>query len=381
MIGTLNPAYGGPVKACRQMTVAINSMGNCAEVVTLDGKDVPWIADFPGIVHGLGPSFGKYRFNRRLIPWLKTHAREFDAVIVHGIWQFQSIGTWIAARTRSFPYFVFIHGALDPWFKRAYPAKHMKKWLYWPWAEYRVLRDAKAVLFTCEEEKNLARQSFWMYQANEEVVECCVSDYAGDPDRQREFFLQRFPLLQGKRLILFLSRIHRKKGCDLLIESFARAAEGNPELRLVMAGPDQEGWQRKLEALSKKRGVEDRITWTGMLTGDLKWGAFHAAEVFILPSHSENFGIVVAEALACGLPVLITDKVNIWKEIIGDGAGFAETDNLDGVVRLLERWLGLSPEEIRRMRTQARACFERRFNVRRVAEKLMSIIKRENGFH
>ncbi|MCL1926175.1 MAG: glycosyltransferase [Syntrophorhabdaceae bacterium] len=363
------------------MTVAINSMGNCAEVVTLDGKDVPWIADFPGIVHGLGPSFGKYRFNRRLIPWLKTHAREFDAVIVHGIWQFQSIGTWIAARTRSFPYFVFIHGALDPWFKRAYPAKHMKKWLYWPWAEYRVLRDAKAVLFTCEEEKNLARQSFWMYQANEEVVECCVPDYAGDPDRQREFFLQRFPLLQGKRLILFLSRIHRKKGCDLLIESFARAAEGNPELRLVMAGPDQEGWQRKLEALSKKRGVEDRITWTGMLTGDLKWGAFHAAEVFILPSHSENFGIVVAEALACGLPVLITDKVNIWKEIIGDGAGFAETDNLDGVVRLLERWLGLSPEEIRRIRTQARACFERRFDVRRVAEKLMSIIKRENGFH
>jgi glycosyltransferase involved in cell wall biosynthesis len=122
--------------------------------------------------------------------------------------------------------------------------------------------------------------------------------------------------------------------------------------------------------------VENRITWTGMLTGDMKWGAFHAAEIFMLPSHSENFGIVVAEALACSLPVLITDKVNIWREIVQDGAGFAEPDTLVGTVALLERWLGLSADEIYQMRIRARACFEYRFNIQQAAIKLVSVIER-----
>jgi glycosyltransferase involved in cell wall biosynthesis len=76
-----------------------------------------------------------------------------------------------------------------------------------------------------------------------------------------------------------------------------------------MAGPDQAGWQMKLEIQAEKLGISERVSWTGMLSGDLKWGAFHAADVFILPSHQENFGIVVAEALSCSLPVLISNKV------------------------------------------------------------------------
>ena len=146
-------------------------------------------------------------------------------------------------------------------------------------------------------------------------------------------------------------------------------------MHLVMAGPDQEGCQQQLMDLAKECGVENRITWTGMLTGDMKWGAFHAAEVFVLPSHSENFGIVLAEALACRLPVLITDKVNIWREIVQDGAGFAEPDTLDGTVALLERWIGLSADEIHRMRICARACFESHFEIQQTAQKLVSIIE------
>ena len=113
-----------------------------------------------------------------------------------------------------------------------------------------------------------------------------------------------------------------------------------------------------------------------MLTGDMKWGAFHAAEIFMLPSHSENFGIVVAEALACRVPVLVSDKVNIWRAIVQDGAGFAEPDTLDGTVTLLERWIGLSTDEIHQMRIRARACFEDRFKVQQAAKKLVSVIER-----
>jgi glycosyltransferase involved in cell wall biosynthesis len=251
----------------------------------------------------------------------------------------------------------------------------MKKWLYWPWAEYRVLRDAQAVLFTCEEERILARRSFWLYQANEAVVDFGILDPEGEKHGQREQFFQSYPSLRNKRLLLYLSRIHKVKGCDLLVEGFARMAARDPALHLVMAGPDQEGWQQNLMDLAKAHGVENWITWTGMLTGDMKWGAFHAAEVFVLPSHSENFGIVVAEALACGVPVLISDKVNIWREIVHDGAGFAESDTLDGTVALLERWLGLSADEIQQMRFRARSCFEDRFKIQQAAIKLVNVIE------
>lgn len=375
IIGTLNPAYGGPVEVSRHISNALNEMGHRVEVVTLDGIDDPWISIYPGGVHALGPSVGKYRYNKRLIPWLKTHSGDFDAVLVEGIWQFQSFGTWLATSRDSPPYFVVIHGALDPWFKRAYPLKHLKKWLYWPWAEYRVLRDAQAVLFTCDVERILARQSFWLYKVNEAIIDFGIPDPGGDPHGQREQFFRNFLDLRNKRLLLFLSRIHQKKGCDLLVEAFARVAARDPALHLVMAGPDQEGWQQKLMALARVRGVEDRITWTGMLIGDMKWGAFHAAEVFVLPSHSENFGIVVAEALACGVPVLISDKVNIWREIVQDGAGFAEADTLDGTVALLERWLSLPVDELHLMRIRARACFEDRFKIQQAAKKLVNVIE------
>lgn len=375
VIGTLDPAYGGPVEVSRYISTTLHKMGHRVAVVTFDGIDDHWISGFPGVVHALGPSIGKYRYNRRFIPWLKAHTNDYDAVLVHGIWQLQSFGTWLVARQNSLPYFVFIHGALDPWFKRAYPSKHIKKRLYWPWAEYRVLRDARAVLFTCDDERVLARKSFWLYRANEAVVDFGIPDPGGDSCVLCEQFFRHFPSLRNKRLILFLGRIHYKKGCDLLIESFANVAVRDPALHLVMAGPDQEGWQQKLVNQARARGVEDKITWTGWLTGDMKWEAFHAAEVFLLPSHGENFGIAVAEALACGLPVLISDRVNIWREIVQDGAGFAEPDTLDGTITLLERWLDLSVDDIHQMRSRARACFESHFQIEQATRKLVSMIE------
>ena len=99
---------------------------------------------------------------------------------------------------REIPYFVYTHGMLDPWFKRTYPLKHLKKCFYWPWGEYRVLRDAKAVLFTCEEEKLLARQSFGLYQAHEVVVSYGTNGPTGDAEAQRAAFLAQYPALAGK---------------------------------------------------------------------------------------------------------------------------------------------------------------------------------------
>lgn len=376
VIATLDPAYGGPVEALRQMTMALNELGHTSETVTLDAPDEKWVAEFPGVVCALGPSRLKYRYNVNLIPWLAEHAGEYDAVISCGIWQYQSYGVWQAAKRYEFPYFVFVHGALDPWFKRAYPLKHLKKWLYWPWAEYRVLRDARAALFCSQEERLLARQSFWLYRVNEAMVDNGISFPQGDKAAQRERFLESYPFLRNKRLLLFMSRIHQKKGCDLLIHAFARVASQDPQLHLVMAGPDQSGWQRELIALSQRFGIADRIAWTGMLAGDLKWGAFHAAEVFVLPSHQENFGMVIVEALACGIPVLISKKVNIWREIDQSKAGLIAEDNIEGATNLLSHWLSLSPAEKKQMSKAALECFYARFEIHSAARSLIDVVSK-----
>jgi glycosyltransferase involved in cell wall biosynthesis len=120
---------------------------------------------------------------------------------------------------------------------------------------------------------------------------------------------------------------------------------------------------------------ESPITFTGMLTGNLKWGAFAAAEAFVLPSHQENFGIAVVEALACSTPVLISNKVNIWREIVNDDAGFADEDDRDGTTRLIERWIRTPAAERETMRVNARTCFERRFEINRAVDSLLQVLE------
>jgi glycosyltransferase involved in cell wall biosynthesis len=181
--------------------------------------------------------------------------------------------------------------------------------------------------------------------------------------------------LRDKRLLLFLSRLHPKKGCDNLIAAFAEVARRDPELRLVMAGPDQVGWQRDLVARARELGVGERIAWTGMLTGDAKWGAYRAAEAFVLPSHQENFGIVVAEALACGVPVLISDKVNIWREIAAAQAGLVRDDTTAGTTALLRAWIDTDCATRGRMRLNASRCFRQHFDLHTAIDRFHDLLR------
>lgn len=376
VISSTNPIGGGPIEGVKQRYNSLKELGVTVEIACCDAPDSPWlVSDNLPKIHALGPSRLGYAYTPNLLPWLRANVSKFDAVIINGIWQYHSFAARQALVGSKTPYFVFTHGMLDPWFKRTFPLKHLKKWLYWPWGEYRVLRDAKAVIFTSEEERVLARQSFWLYNANEVVTAYGTSSPPDDKVALSQKFIFQYPELKDKRVILFLSRIHEKKGCDLLIEAFAQIATRDEQLHLVMAGPDQAGWTSTLKDLAVKLGIAHRITWPGMLQGDDKWGAYYAAEVFCLPSHQENFGIVVAEALACGKPVLISDKVNIWREIEADDAGFVGQDNIEGTLRNLQRWLDLKPAVHIHMAERAKECFEQRFHINRAAKRLVEIIK------
>jgi glycosyltransferase involved in cell wall biosynthesis len=372
-ITSANPVGGGVIAAIEQLARVHMRWGHTVEVVSLDDPSVDWLAQVPLKIYALGPAISSYAYAQRFVPWLKANGKNYDCIVINGLWQYTGLG--VLQANIGVPYFVFPHGMLDPWFKATYPLKHLKKWLYWPWGEYQVLRKAKAVLFTCEAEKQLARQSFWLYTCRETVAHLGVDAPPGDPSHQRQIFLDRFPELKNKRLILFLGRLHVKKGCDLLIQAFARIAALDDRLQLVMAGPDQSNLQASLQKTAEALGIAERICWPGMLSGEMKWGALQSAEVFVLPSHQENFGIAVVEALACGLPVLISDKVNIWQEICADRAGLVAEDTLEGTVNLLQRWLALTIEEQKAMAVTAKTAFASRFAIEHAARRCLQIFQ------
>jgi glycosyltransferase involved in cell wall biosynthesis len=366
IIATIDPEAGGPTEAVRVM-LQYAPEGYRSEVLTLDDPSAGFLSEIAQPVIALGPRNSIYGYTPKLIPWLQANRDRFDGVVLHGLWGYCGFAVWRTLAGRV-PYLVFAHGMLDPYFKRAFPRKHLKKWFYWLAVEMWMLRDAYRVLFTCETEGRLAKQSFWLHQWTPFVVPFGTVPPVGDKDSQRDAFGSACPGVRDKRFLLYLGRIHPKKGCDLLIDAFIKSAVGDPELHLVMAGPDPQNLRLILRQQIVAAGLADRVHWPGMLRGDTKWGAFHAAEAFILPSHQENFGIAVAEAMACGKPVLLSEKVNIAAEIALDGAGLVEADTAAGTERLLARWKALTDDERIAMGLRAVEAFHKRYDMRENAK-------------
>jgi glycosyltransferase involved in cell wall biosynthesis len=289
-----------------------------------------------------------------------------EVIIAHGLWQWP--GRCALALKK--PYLVFPHGMLDPWFKKTYFLKHLKKQLYWWYAQGTILRDAYAVCFTTEEERILAQNTFSPYQPAREIVTGIgVPDPPGNTLHQK-CFLEKFPHLENKSILLYLGRIHPKKGLDLLIHSWKEKQLGTLGV-LAIAGPfnPKDEYHRILKELS---GPDSSIHWLGMLEGAEKWGALKSANALILPSHQENFGMVVAEACSVKTPVLLTNKVNLWREIESSNAGYVAEDCLEGISSLLDRWKEGLPDKLG---NNAYACFQKKLHVDRAAERVIEIIR------
>jgi glycosyltransferase involved in cell wall biosynthesis len=132
MVRTLDPSTGGVVRAVLLLSNALAQAGHEVEIVSLDLPDSPWLAATKCSGRALGATQSTYGYSANLMPWLRGEGGCFDRVIVNGIWQYHSFAAWRRYAGSPIPYYVFPHGMLDPWFKRTYPLKHLKKWLYWP---------------------------------------------------------------------------------------------------------------------------------------------------------------------------------------------------------------------------------------------------------
>ncbi len=376
----MNPHTGGPCQVIRNFAPGFIEQGNTLEVVCLDDPDARHLAGETFHIHALGQGRGSWNYHPALSPWLKANLSKYDAAILHGLWQYQGYALWQAAKQpASPPYYIYPHGMLDPWFQKmsARPVKTIRNWIFWKIVQHRVVQGAAGLLFTCEEERRLARLPFSPYLPKQEaVVGLGLPEPPAYATRMKAAFVEKCPAMAPRNYFLFLGRIHPKKGVDLLIKAYAALRRTAGDLpSLVIAGPAAEtSFGKKMQRLASEICPPGAIFWPGMLAGDAKWGALYNCEASVLPSHQENYGISVVETLACGRPVLISNQVNIWREIKDTGAALVADCSIAGTKQLFENWLNLTAQAKSDMSAQAKPCFRKCFSVESATRNLISTL-------
>ncbi len=383
VIANCDPRGGGPIEGVKRLGEAFRAHGHDQELLTLDTPELAWVAAHPAKVHAKGPAIGGRGLiagaRRRILrspaatAWLRDHAGDYDGIVVDGLWNYATRVARLALVRGPVPYIVFTHGMLDPWFARKYPRKHTLKRLLWRFNEGVLLRGAAAVAFTCEQERLLARRSFAPWRMREAVVGFGTSPPPPARPAMAAAFRATVPALGARPYLLFLSRIHEKKGVEVLIEAFAEVAGAFPGTDLVIGGTGDETLVAALRRQAQDSGVAARIHWAGMIGGDAKWGALYGCEAMVLSSHQENFGVVVAEAAGCGRRVVISDQVNIFDEIAAAGAGFVAADEPRHFARALAACLGQGAAARGAMEQRATTLFAERFNIAATAARLIAL--------
>jgi glycosyltransferase involved in cell wall biosynthesis len=262
----------------------------------------------------------------------------------------------------------------------------MLRWLYWPWGGYPVLRDAHAVFFLCEEERQRARQPFWLYDCHEFVVRPGLQGLPpGEVDPGSAYFFEKHPSLRGKRLFTVVTADNPVENMGNLIEAVDLLSQKGvwdlKSMTLVVLVSAKPRAREYLESLAKRHGVSGSVEILGSDSERDSWGALQASEATVRTSPFEVSLREVVKALSCGKPVLASNGILYWKEIVNDGAGMAADATTEGYARMLGAWLRLDAKERAAMSSNARRCYEARFSHIGAAHSLTSAIYLLVGIH
>jgi glycosyltransferase involved in cell wall biosynthesis len=364
VIANLAPRYGGPSKACWEMARAVAQLGHEVSIYTTNQDGPGELAvplDQPVRQDGVEIRYFPIqapRFWGTSLPLalaLRQKIPAVDLAHIHSLYLFHNLVAGHYCRRYAIPYLVRPQGILDPYIYRRHRwRKRLMEHLF----ENRNIRRAAALHFTTAEEAELAAP--FSFQTPGLVVPLGINydEFAVLPEPGS--FRRRYPEIGNNPIILFFGRINFKKGLDILARAFGAVARRRPDIHLVIAGPDNEGWGARVRTWLDEEGVLSRATFTGMLLGPDKFAVLRDASLFVLPSYSENFGLAVIEAMAAGLPVIISDKVNIWQEVHTEGAGRVIPCDApalaDQILNLLD-----DPEEAFGMGQKGRALVKDRF--------------------
>ena len=361
----LDPKRGGIAASVPDLTAAISRHGRVnAKVVALAPGARAKTQPVNSNVVTLPAGRVRWLRDSNLRVELRKIVAEASVVHIHGLWQEHGIVAAAAAKKLDIPYIVSAHGMLET---QALRAKRWKKAIYAAMFERRCLACASALRALTRAEVDDYRR--FGLKAPAFVVPNGVT-FPEHPDSGQ--FLSEFPRLAGRRLILYLSRLHPKKKPDLLIRAWSRMGPRFADAHLVLAGPDEAGTQIGLSQLATDLGVADRVTFTGMLQGDMKWSALAAAEVFVLPSFSEGFSVAALEAMACSRPVILTRQCN-FPEVAQHQAGLIVEPEERQIERALVDVLTLCAGDRAAMGARGRELVRSKYSWASVASSMIEV--------
>ena len=324
VIPYMHPAAGGPPVVVDRLSRELVARGHEVGVLTTDlyaGQDRTWAtADQRPYTLDVFPAArgNGYAFSLGLWKAMRTILCQSDVVHLHTLWTFTSLAAARVCRAANIPYVVMPHGMLDPY---SMHRGWLKKQVYGRIFEWPQLRRARGMCYTHQEEQRLATETCARLPPGYIVELGAEPRPDGAPGGLREEFLNRYPKLRGRTVILFLGRVHAKKGLDLLIPAFELVSRRQPDAHLLIVGPGEPAYVDSVRADVARRQLEPQVTFTGLLYGRDKWAAMAASDLFVLPSYQENFGLSVVDAIRSGLPVLLSRRVNLWKDVVEAGAG------------------------------------------------------------
>lgn len=375
VLPSLAPSYGGPSAALIGLSRALSMRQVYSETVTTDlgyegthAFDYGGLAKFNGVnvryfprrLHTLLPR--DFALSPRLARWLKTNIRDYDIVNIHGLFSYPTTVAANIAYRAGVPYVIRPCGMLDPW---CLGQSRLKKSAYLRFFDDRLLRHAAAISFTSQEEAKLAHKV--KHQPYGVVIPLGIN-----PIEEFSAEIEDFSLLRNKKVVLFLSRLDKKKGLDLLMSSLVHLKKTRDDFLCVIAGSGPADYEAQLRAEVKSRKLEDVVWFSGFVEGDRKRQLLKAATCFVLPSYQENFGISVAEAMAAGCPVVISNQVNIHREISASSAGLVVRCDVDELSRALDELL--SNEAMRvRMGINGQKLVREQYNWDKISEEVLSL--------
>ncbi len=392
VIPSVGPLRGGPSVAMRAVARGLAQAGLEVHVATTDDNgrvrlnvphNVPVMEE--GVAYWYFPRQTRfYTFSWPLTRWLAEHVKDYDLIHIHALFSYATLPAASCAARCGIPYIIRPLGTLNrwgmsnrhPWLKR----------LSFTLIERRILAGAAAVHYTSEQEQLEAAE--WGVVKRSLVIPNAVDNLPGNYTKERDQivrvsattlngvkvantlsndlegrFRARYAQLAGRTIILFLSRLDPKKGLDLLLPAFAQLRAQNPDVALVLAGNGDRAFVTGLQHEAVRLGIAGDILWTDFLAGEEKWAALAGADVFVLPSYSENFGVAAVEAMAFGLPVVVSDQVGIHREIAEAQAGLVVRCAWEELARALTRlvrdeqlrsWMGRNAKRL----AQTHFCLE-----------------------
>ncbi len=338
VISSVDPRAGGTTTQLVSLVKAEVDLGMTVTVVStyladFDSSAAEEMQNAGAYIELVGPSTAVMAWHPKLSRVLRDVIVTSNVVHIHGLWEEIQHRAAVIARELGVRYLFSLHGTLEPW---SMQQSRLKKQIYMAVRMKKNLAEASALHYSDGMEQELTAD--WRLNTPAIVQPYAVDLQQFDRLPSKGFFRRAFPQIGDAPYVLFMGRLHPRKGIDVLIPAFKLGAPANA--KLVIAGPSsQEGYEGELHAMVKQLNLTDRVVFTGMIEGNTRAAAYADAQIMVLPSHSDNFGTVAIEALACGTPVIVSDHVALSRAIALNSAGDVCAVEANHLGQMIHAWM------------------------------------------